>query len=479
MLNIINTVHDERLFAPHFRPLLTWRAWLAVLAALFGPTLDPDALALYRKLTGRKQPPSKPFREAWIIAGRRAGKSRIAALVAVYLSCFRDYSDILAKGERGTFMVLAADRRQARTVFRYIEGLVDGTPMLAGMVERRTSECIDLNNHISIEVHTASFRAVRGYTLIGCICDEVAFWRDDSSANPAEEVIAGILPGMATVPGALLMGISTGYSRRGVLYEKHTRHFGVDDSDVLVVQADTLSLNPTVDPKLIARAYEEDASAAAAEYGGEFRRDIESFVSRDAVDAVVEPGRLELPPMVDVTYSAFCDPSGGSSDSMTLAIAHREDGRAVLDLVREVRPPFSPEVVVEDFAETLRRYRVGQVSGDRYGAEWVSERFQKAGIQYRPAEKPKSDLYREFLPSVNSQSVELLDNAKMIGQLCALERRTARGGRDSIDHPPRGHDDVINAVAGAVHLVLRRSRGVSPSDLYGPKGVYATATGGA
>ena len=78
------------------------------------------------------------------------------------------------------------------------------------------------------------------------------------------------------------------------------------------------------------------------------------------------------------------------------------------------------------------------MTGDRYGAEWVAEQFRKAGITYRPAEKAKSDLYRELLPAINSQTVELLDHPKLIAQLCALERRTARGGRDSIDHPPNG-----------------------------------------
>jgi hypothetical protein len=38
----------------------------------------------------------------------------------------------------------------------------------------------------------------------------------------------------------------------------------------------------------------------------------------------------------------------------------------------------------------------------------------------------------------------------MIGQLVSLERRTARGGRDSIDHPPGAHDDVANAAAGVL-----------------------------
>jgi hypothetical protein len=467
MLTILDAIRDPALFGPWFRDPATWRAWLAFLAALFGLPMSDAELEVYRRHTGRQDPPSESVREGWVIAGRRGGKSFVSALVAVFLACFRDYSDVLAPGERGTLMVLAADRRQARTVFRYITGLIDGVPMLARMVESRTAEAIHLNNRISIEVHTASFRAVRGYTLIGVIADEVAFWRSDESANPDLEIIAALRPGMATVPGALLLGISSPYSRRGVLYDAYRRHYGVDGDPVLVWQADTRSMNPTVDPEVIRRASEEDEASASAEYGAQFRRDIESFVAREAVDAVVVPERRELPPVDGVQYQAFTDPSGGSSDSMTLCVAHAENGSAVLDAIREVRPPFSPEVVVQDFADTLKRYRVSQVRGDRYGAEWVSEQFRKVGITYRPAEKAKSDIYREFLPAINSQTVELLDHPKLIAQLCALERRTARGGRDSIDHPPNGHDDLVNAAAGVVELTLRRARGLTPSDLYG------------
>jgi len=121
--------------------------------------------------------------------------------------------------------------------------------------------------------------------------------------------------------------------------------------------------------------------------------------------------------------------------------------------VRERRPPFSPEAVVEEFAETLRSYCINKVTGDRYGGEWPREQFQKRGIKYEPADKTKSELYRELLPLLNSGQAELLDNARLITQLCALERRTARGGKDSIDHPTGGHDDIANAVAGALVLV--------------------------
>jgi len=44
----------------------------------------------------------------------------------------------------------------------------------------------------------------------------------------------------------------------------------------------------------------------------------------------------------------------------------------------------------------------------------------------------------------------LLDLPRLAAQLCSLERRTSRGGRDSIDHPPGGHNDIANAPTGAL-----------------------------
>ena len=58
---------------------------------------------------------------------------------------------------------------------------------------------------------------------------------------------------------------------------------------------------------------------------------------------------------------------------------------------------------------------------------------------------------------LNSGKVELIDNAKMVNQLVSLERRTTRGGRDSVDHAPGAHDDIANAVAGAAVLANRTS----------------------
>ena len=454
---ILDATRDQALFGPWFQGK-SWDAWKVFLAALFGLPIHKAAQEIYRQHTRRTSVPELPAKEAWLVVGRRGGKSIIAALVAVFLACFRDYRPVLAPGERGTVMVIAADRRQARGVFGYIAGLLDGMSMLAQMVESRTKETINLSNRVTIEVHTASFRAVRGYTVAAAICDEVAFWRSEDSANPDTEILNGLRPGMAAVPGALLLCISSPYARRGALWEAYRQHYGQDGDPVLVWQADTRSMHPLVEEQAIAEAYAQDESAAAAEYGARFRRDIEGFVSAEAVGAVVVPGRYELPRVSEVRYFGFVDPSGGSQDSMTLAIAHSENGRAVLDAVREHKPPFSPEAVASEFAEVFKAYRVSTVMGDRYGGEWPREQFRKHGIEYKPADKAKSELYLELLPAINSGKVELLDNTRLLAQLCSLERRTSRIGRDSVGHGPGGHDDLANAVAGALVGAMARTR---------------------
>ena len=86
----------------------------------------------------------------------------------------------------------------------------------------------------------------------------------------------------------------------------------------------------------------------------EFRTDVESFVSREVVEACVSPGCFERAPVSGISYFGFVDPSGGSSDAMTLAIGHRDGERAVLDAIRERKPPFSPDDVVIEFAALLK-----------------------------------------------------------------------------------------------------------------------------
>ena len=124
----------------------------------------------------------------------------------------------------------------------------------------------------------------------------------------------------------------------------------------------------------------------------------------------------------------------------------------IIDAIREARPPFSPDAVVDDFAALLKSYRVSRVTGDRYAGEFPRELFRKHGIAYDLAKQTKSELFRDLLPLLNSGRIVLPRNDRLQGQIVGLERRTSAVGRDTISHPDRGHDDVANAVAGAATL---------------------------
>lgn len=449
-MNVLDAMADPALFEPFFREK-SWDTWRAFLTALMGAPMTPDQLALYQRHTGRTLAPTSPFKEAALICGRRGGKSRMLALLGTSLATLQDYRGFLAPGEVATVAIIASDRRQARSIFRFVKGLIDAVPALAREVTRVTDEVIELGHRrVAIEIHTASFRVTRGYTFAAVLCDEIAFFRSEESANPDDEIIRAIRPGLATIPGAMLLLASSPYAKRGVLYKTYRRHYAQEGARVLVWKASTAEMNPGIDPALIAEAYEDDPQSAASEYGAEFRDDIAAFVSREVVEACVEPGCFERPYLSKHRYYAFTDPSGGSSDSFTLAITHREGDKAILDCVREVKAPFSPDAATKEICDALKLYRLNKVSGDRYAGEWPRERFLAHEVTYEPSEMPKNDLYKNALPMLNAGTVELLDLPVLINQLCNLERRTTRGGRDSIDHPPGLHDDVANAVAGAL-----------------------------
>jgi hypothetical protein len=457
LVTILQTMRKKELFARWFRDPKTWVFWTVFLASLFGLPLDEDGLGIFTQCTGRKAPLAGGYREAWLVVGRRGGKSIILALIAVFLAAFRDWSDRLVPGERGTILVIAQDRKAARVIYRYITSMITEVPVIAGLVEGEpTQERIELTNGTCIEISTANFKTVRGYTLVAALCDEIAFWQGDDSANPDTEILAALRPAMTTMaPDAMLLCASSPHARRGALWDAYRKYFGKDDASILVWQAATKTMNPSVSQRVLDEAMERDPANYVAEYEAQFRTDVENFLSREVVEAAVVDGRYELPKLDGVTYTAFCDPSGGSNDAMTLAIAHMEGNRVVLDLVRERRPPFSPDAVARDFAETIKSYGIATVRGDRYAGEWPRERFRAHGVEYMTADRVKSDIYRELLPLINSGRAELLDNVALVNQLCSLERKVARGGKDSIDHPPKAHDDVANAVAGAlVHAAV-------------------------
>jgi hypothetical protein len=360
---IIEAMEDQALFGAFFRDQATWTAWKAYLSALFALQMSPEQLALFQKHTGRTTPPTVEFDKSYLVAGRRSGKSAIMSLVACYLACFRDFRQYLSPGETGRIRIMSGDLSQTRTIYDFVAGLLHESPILRSRIVRETATSIELDNKIEIETGVASYKAVRGYTLVCAICDEAAFWKNsDDSSNVDVEVLRGIEPAMLTIPHAKLLIASSPYSKRGILWDGYEKHYQKDDATALCWVATTLESNPTVSKAYIDQKLEEDYESAMAEYFAQWRSDLASFIDVAALRACVDAGVHERAVDYKHRYVAFADQSGGASDSFTLCIAHKEGNTVITDCIRETRPPFSPQGVVEEYSGVLKRYRIHTVS---------------------------------------------------------------------------------------------------------------------
>jgi hypothetical protein len=452
---ILECIDDRHLLGATITDPAAWRTWRTVLAAAFGLPMDVDALALYRQCTGRTEAPMTAVQFLWLIVGRRGGKSSAMAILAVYLAVFRDWRPYLRRGERAVVLLVAQDRVQAQIIHRYIAGILEA-PLLSGKVLRHTAGEIELRGGVAIEVVTRDFRSVRGRSVCVAILDELAMWRSEDSANPDVEVFNSIRASMATFGKAgMVIAGSSPYSRRGVLWDAWRNWHGSENANNLVWQAPTRTMNPSVPQEFIDAEYARDEANARAEYGAEFRSDLETFLPYELIDAAVDKGRLELPYVPGRQYSAFVDPSGGGPDDYCIAIGHREGERFVIDVVRAASRPTHPHNATVQFAHLCKQYRVDRVTGDAYAGEWVQGAWKAQGVGYDVSDMSASELYLEALPLFTRRIISIPDHPKLISQLRDLERVTGNSGRDSVRHPRNQHDDFCNVVCGVSRLVQK------------------------
>jgi len=422
--------------------------------------MSKNELITYTKHTGRRKPPRVPFKEVFLIIGRRGGKSFIAALILVFLAVFKEWNLGL---EKGYIMCIATDRKQASIVFNYVRKILQ-LPAFRNLVVNETKEEIELSNDMVIAIHTCSYRSLRGYQICACVCDEISFWRAEG-ANPAGEILTAIRPSLNGIQGSLLLIISSAYSKAGPLWKAYRDRFGVDNSDILVWKGSTADMNPTYPKREIEKALKDDYHAARAEFYSDFRSDLQSYLSDSDVNIVIVHGRHELPPVESIQYHAFCDPSGGRRDSMTLSICHLEGEKVIKDCIRIWKAPFNPADCVSSFAQVLKSYGVYQIHGDRYSGSWCSSEYQRHGIFYDASQLNKSQIFLEFLPLVMRRgAIEILDNQTQINELKQLERKTG-SIQDSVGHPPGLMDDAANALAGSCVMATQQGKRLPPPSL--------------
>jgi Terminase large subunit, T4likevirus-type, N-terminal len=443
----------------------TWAPWRTVARLIDGLPLNAGELALYQQCTGLDVAPDKPVREMFGIVGRRGGKTEFAAIVACWVAFFCKFKR--SRGEQQRVLCVAVNKKQADQFMSFVSDLIHDYRRLSDQVVRQTADTIKLRNGISIEIATNSFRSIRGTTIVGAIFDEVAFWRqEDDSKNPDVEVYHAVKPAMLTVPGAVLLGISSPYARSGLLYDMYRSHYGKTDGP-MIWQAPTLTMNPSVDEELMASELAANPVAMGAEYNAQFRNPSDGYISRDMVMSRVPGGVTRVPYESGGQYFAWTDSATGigkGRDSFTLGIARKTKEGADLVFAFERKPPFQRDRVIADCAGFLQQYRLSTVTGDGFARGYVADIFRQNGITYNDATRNRSQIYLAALAGINDGVFTLLDNERLIAQLTGLVMKPGTDGHDKVDHRSGSHDDLANAACGALVLA---AEGTGGSQHYG------------
>jgi len=208
--------------------------------------------------------------------GRQTGKTTVVATAAIWFAFTHPRIGISPT----TVLIVSKALRQSIIMFRTINNMIHGNPLLARSITHETRTTIELSNGAMIVVlpcgHDGS--PMRGYTAHLLIIDEAAFVK--------ESIITEVcMPMLSTTNGTLLM-LSTPYGKRHIFY--------------------TSFMNPkfwqrkyasSICPRITKEFLEEQKielgnTKFKQEYGAEFVDDSSSWLPQDLIRDVTEDYHL-------------------------------------------------------------------------------------------------------------------------------------------------------------------------------------------
>lgn len=431
----------------------------AMILGIFGGKMTPRQVDMYAEMTGGLAPRKTRPKTLVILKSRRVAGSRIAVAMSQSLA-LSDWPR--APGERPTVQYYASDRQQAAIALRYAKGGFAASPVLCHEVVNSTAHCIELANGNALEIGTADEAAARGYTSPAKVFDEACFIPN------LDDVLAAARPSLATLPGSMLILVTTPAGADGPVYELDKRYFGVDDPDTLVIHAHVKLFHPALLP-LAEAEVARDPYRMPAEWFCQFISGLASYIDAPLYDSLVRNEPREIAPFehwpdgTPVYFTGAVDISGGRRDRTAVAIVTRYKGRIIVAAVRYWNAPHAADVVAAQVAEFLKRYGITTATADKFGADLSRAIYRAVGVELRDAAQSTSDTYMKLLPLLTSAQVEFPPEPLLRREMLGLERRTT-GGRDRVDHRPgeHSHDDCAAATALAVVAAAQSDGNLGP-----------------
>lgn len=465
-------------------------AWSAVLAALFGIRLEKLEQTVLQKLCGYRVPAPSGYGEGIVIAGRRAGKSIVAACVGLFECIVRgdEHMQWLAPGQRGYVAIISRTQRQALELFRYARSIVERNPELHALLECDPLESqsggeLRFKNGTVLTVMVASRSSIRGYTFLATILDEFAWVAyDEASSDPDIEIVSAARFAMVAPAGAprrRLLVISSPAAKMGFVYESHRQFYGKSNDLVLVAHGDTFTFNESISPAALESERIRDPQRYRREVEAEFLDSVSPFLDGDLVNAAARdpdayvfganryPGSTTLGPGQYGGHCAAID-LAFKRDSSALAIGRVEeqiDGLPPRYVVCGVwiwtpQPgqPLVVEQVLSQISAICRRYGVNWVACDQFAFQPLQESARRYGIDLHeiPAtNQSKVEIFTRLRELLISRRLSLPADERLLRELRELEARVSQSNNIVIGHPMRAsaHDDVACAVAWLVYVL--------------------------
>lgn len=458
---------------------------VAILKGLYGLPMERDERLAFLEVTEGRPPEPKGYDEAAIICGVRSGKTELGGLVATFegVRWAPVLADMLPPGKTAKVIIVAQNERGAGECREYIEGALQrlhdrhGGILVetSGAAKAITGRGIRLAGPVEYVIYPSKKASVRGATGLCFIGDEVAFWEAAEGAyNQDEKVMRAVRSRFATLsrlhPKRLL--ISSPDEEEGVLFEAYKHRF--DRPKVMVVNAPSWKLNPSLDQEFLDAEQERDPEGFESEYGARFRKAGGShcFLSAESIESCVEKGRSQNPPQPGVEYVAWMDAAfkrDRFSFGVGHAMRHGEETTVVVDHMRHWTPrqvakgrkavPLDEDEVVEALVADLRLYGLDRVHGDQFADVPLKNRFAKRGITFveAPISTPeKFDAFKNLRAALKARLVLLPDDPVTVKDLKCLVKRETAGGHVTVQAPKRKgqFDDAADVVARIVRKLL-------------------------
>lgn len=397
-----------------------------------------------------------------VVAGRRAGKSRIlGGLRLLHGMLTRDVTSC-APGQIPTALVVAPNDTLRAEVLQYARGAVDANDTLRPMLRKSSSSSFDIQRpdgrviRFATGVATAGGYGARGRSLTDCMLDEVAFFRDRSAHINDEDIFRAALPGI--LPGGQMIVASTPWAEKGLLYELWSRN-REKSIDAIVFHAPTLALRPEA-ADIVARETARDPDNARREFGAEFMRGgTEVFFDRALIESCVDDAqtlpRVAHPGDVVMAGADF----GFRSDSSALVVAHRTPDNVIrigelVELLPEPGKPLKPSETVGRFATTIAAHGAGWLMADGHYREAIVEHLANHSLAFADAPGTPADAYVRVRALMREGRVRLPRHARLLHELGEVEGRATPGGRMAITLPRwarGGHCDLVSALVLALY----------------------------